>query len=156
MCSRIAPCLRTANRRRQQGADFDATVAQVRDAMNAVRADNMGLANALLMETTFRLGFSGVREILRYIQRKKVKFMEAHPMLSYSGVIASEQLTFGDANVKYAYSIGPVMFPPDFMVGLCSFRETITLSAGFCNAGTMAPVVEGFLDLMEDQLLHVG
>lgn len=70
-------------------------------------------------------------------------------------VIVPEQLTLGDANVTYAYTVGPAMFSPHFMVGLSGFREAVTLAAGFCGAATRRPIVEDFLDLMENELLSL-
>ncbi|MDM8522596.1 hypothetical protein QUF80_04420 [Desulfococcaceae bacterium HSG8] len=136
-------------------AEFDDTLLQVRDQMNFIKGDFIGLGNhpyfvipSLISPAFFNL----------WLGKKMADalFRNLHnipPGFTNMGAIDAEQLVFGDAEVTDAFLTAPVIFTPFFLIGLSGFGESITISAGFSGASVNRPVVEGVLGRIKRELV---
>jgi NRPS condensation-like uncharacterized protein len=127
------------------GTSFDKTLVQVRNMMNAIGMSYPGLGNAVRIEALSSLGFALGHSLFQRTTG------QAPPLFSNLGELGTPEY-FGKAEVTDAYMVGPVMFPPGFMLATSSFHGKLTLAVGFCEAGTRRSDVEHFLDLFEQEL----
>lgn len=74
------------------------------------------------------------------------------PWLTNMGVLNKEDLSFGSLEVRDAFLVAPIAFPPFFAVGLSGFQNTLTMSVGFCPNSTDTLAVERLFRLVEENL----
>ncbi len=67
------------------------------------------------------------------------------PSLTNVGPIDPERLDFG-APVRRAHLVTPLIFPPIFGAGVSGFRDTLTLTAGFCASGVDGGMMNELFD----------
>jgi NRPS condensation-like uncharacterized protein len=134
---------------REGDAGFDDTLIRVQQAMHPLKTNNPGLGAAMLLELAFLPGF---RPMQRRVSSPEDRLSQTHPNLSNFGVIDPQQVNFDPVPVTDAYLLSPVLYPPGFMLGVSTYRQTVTFSVGFCDSATNRRKVERFLDLFEAEL----
>lgn len=67
----------------------------------------------------------------------------------------SKKLIFNEKEALNAFLIGPIVFPPGFMLGLSGFNESLTLTVGFSEVPNMQPIVRNLFELMKDEFLSI-
>jgi NRPS condensation-like uncharacterized protein len=134
---------------REEDAGFDDTLIQVQKAMQPLKTNNPGLGAAMLLELAFLPGFAPMQ---RMVSSPEDRLSQTHPNLSNFGVIAQQQIDFDPVPVTDAYLLSPVLYPPGFMLGVSTYRQTVTFSVGFCDSATDRREVERFLNLFKTEL----
>lgn len=135
------------------GASFEDTLIKVRNEMNTMKANFLGLGDYPFGSLFFKgLPFAWSRKLLDRSLTLLYKTGNAPPVLSNAGIIDSEQLVFGDVTVDDACLIGATLFPPALAIGLSSFGESLTLSISFFESAIKKSVVERFFDRIEYEL----
>lgn len=138
---------------KEVGTTFEDTVVMVREDMNAMKADFLGLGDCPFVALFFKgLPFSWTRKLFAQSLNQLIKIGNTPPIFTNTGIIDSGQLIFGDAIATDAYMIGATFFPPSFGMALSSFGELLTLSISFFETAIKRQVVEHILDLMESNL----
>ena len=122
-----------------------ATVVRVRDTMREIESGYPGLAGAVVTEALFRLGLPVAMMLIRVLMRPGAA---ANPYFTNLGGL-STGADFGGPSVTDGYLVGPIRFPPGFVLALSSSGKTLTMTAGFCQAGTSRTDVERLLDRIE-------
>jgi hypothetical protein len=123
----------------------------VQAVMRQLKAHSPGLGPALAMWLGFAPGFW-------LMQRRFCAFgAEAgeggrYANLSNFGVLAPSRLDFGAASVIDAYAVGPAQYAPGFLLVASSFRDTLTLSTGFCADAVDPATVEQVLERLIAEL----
>lgn len=138
---------------RKPGEGFAATLARVRGRMNSFKTRSPGVGAAILIELLASPGFAITRRVYDGMVRGMERSGKAVPFLSNFGVLPEDDLELGDVGVSRAFMVSPVMFPPGFLLGASSFRDSMTLTAGFSRARANGRVVERFLDALEGELV---
>jgi NRPS condensation-like uncharacterized protein len=62
-----------------------------------------------------------------------------------------KEYNFGGLLTVKGYITSPIMYPPGFMLGVCTYNEEITLSIGYCGQENHR-LVESFLDVYLEEL----
>ena len=135
------------------GATFEETLVRVRDDMNARKADFFGLGDLPLGVAIFKgLPFAWARALFRRAWGQMIKTGILPPDFTNMGSIDPEQLDFGLTKMNDAYLTAGVTLPPFFGMGLSGFRESLTLSVGFCQSAIQRRVLERFFDQILTEL----
>ena len=137
---------------RVPGESFGATLARVRQVTSRLKSKNAGLGESLFLSLFLAFGFSTARMFSNGLRKRLVASGNSHPFLSNLGVIDEVRLDFGKPRVSDAFIPSLVDFPPHFMLAVSTFRNTMTLSIGFCHPQTHRPIVDRFLDLFIAEL----
>lgn len=135
------------------GITFEDTLIKVRDDMNARKADFFGLGDMPLGTIIFRcLPFMWASVLFQRAWGQMITTGILPPDFTNMGDIDPKQLDFGDSKVTVAYLTAGRTFPPFFGIGLSGFRESLTLSVGFCQAAVQKQLVEQFFDQIIKEL----
>jgi len=106
-------------------------VRQVHDLMSGCKSGHAGIGAAMLLCSEFDSGFMQVERELGNRKEKTTKGLLAQtPFFTNLGVIPDSGIDFG-VPVRTAWMLGPVEYPPGFGLAASTFRECLTLSAGF-------------------------
>ena len=131
---------------RNLGALFDDTVSRVKGQIDGLKTDNLGLGFAL---GTYLLGLPypfGLKTLLfREYFSKLAATGNIPPSMTNLGTIDNTALDFGSPPITAAEVLVPPCIPPFLVTGLSGYRETLTLSLGFCESALpRAEVIELF------------
>lgn len=138
----------------EPGATFEDTLVKVRDDMNTRKADFFGLGDLPLGVAMFKcLPFAWACALFHRAWGQMIKTGILPPDFTNMGAIDPEQLDFGAPKVTAAHLTAGVTFPPFFGMGLSGFRESLSLSVGFCQTAVQRPLVEKFFDQIIRELL---
>ncbi|WP_333029735.1 MULTISPECIES: WS/DGAT domain-containing protein [unclassified Microcoleus] len=132
----------------QEGDSFEETLVQVKSKMLEQKKSVPGIFQALAMEILFLAPFYLVNKLFNKV------FSEA----SVSGVSVPLFSDGGTANVEipghnllHSYGVGPIAYPPTFMVTATTFKNTVTWAAGFCQEAISRQSIAHFFDLMVEE-----
>jgi len=129
------------------GSTFEDTLMKVRDNMNARKDDFFGLGDMPLGIAIFKcLPFKWACALFQRAWGQMITTGILPPDFTNMGAIDPEQLDFGAPKVTATYLTAGRTFPPFFGMGLSGFRESLTLSVGFCQTAVQKPLVERFFD----------
>jgi NRPS condensation-like uncharacterized protein len=120
-------------------------VRQVHDLMSECKSGHAGISAAMLLCREFDPGFMHV-EKERGDREEKTgeELLWKTPFFTNLGVIPEGVIDFG-VPVSTAGMLGPVEYPPGFGLAACTFRERLTLSAGFSGEAMGREWVESLL-----------
>jgi NRPS condensation-like uncharacterized protein len=131
---------------------FPAIVRQVHDLMSGCKSGHAGIGAAMLLCRGFDSGFVYVEKELGDIKEKTSKGLLAkNPFFTNLGVIPEGVIDFG-VSVRTAWMLGPVEYAPGFGLAACTFRERLTLSAGFSGEAMGREWVESLLLSVSENL----
>ncbi|HUT71988.1 MAG TPA: hypothetical protein VMW89_15065 [Desulfatiglandales bacterium] len=131
---------------RNLGALFDDTLSRVKGQIDGLKTDNLGLGFAL---GTHLLGLPypfGLKILLfREYFSKLASTGNIPPSMTNLGTIDDTALDFGSPDITAAEVLVPPCNPPFLVTGLSGYRDTLTLSLGFCESALpIAEVIELF------------
>jgi NRPS condensation-like uncharacterized protein len=125
------------------GQPFDDTVASASAAMRAIEAGAPGLASARRIQAASRLGLAGMRALFAAMRARGMPVLPA--IFSNLGMVGAH-IDFEGIPLREAYSTGPVMVPPSFMLTASSDARGITCSVGTVAQGPARAEAERVLD----------
>jgi NRPS condensation-like uncharacterized protein len=135
------------------GSTFEETLIRVRDDMNARKADFFGLGDLPMGVVIFKgLPFSVARVVFHYAWGHMIRTGILPPDFTNMGLIEADQLNFGDTKVNDAFLTAGVTMPPFFGMGLSGYRESLTMSIGFCQSAIEKIVIERFFKTILSEL----
>jgi NRPS condensation-like uncharacterized protein len=130
----------------------EANVAQADAAQKAAAGRVPGIGQALMLEAAMALPYA-------FAGRMAASAMsgpqtgKTNPFLSNMGVIDPGWVDFGEVAVMDAYGVGPVLYPPGFLLAASTFRGTLTLATSFCQTAMDARLVARCLEGTVEELL---
>ena len=131
---------------------FPVIVRQVHDLMSECKSGHAGIGAAMLLCREFDSGFLHVAKELGDMEEKTPKGLLArNPFFTNLGVIPEGVIDFG-VPVRTAWMLGPVEYPPGFGLAACTFRERLTLSAGFSGEAMGREWVDSLLSSVTQTL----
>ncbi|QTA92254.1 phthiocerol/phthiodiolone dimycocerosyl transferase family protein [Desulfonema magnum] len=145
------------NMTRKSGSAFNDTLSEIRDRMNFIKKDFIGLGQPPLFVIPSKILPAAWNQWLgnrMFRQSLSIGKNITHAFTNM-GIIDTEQLVFGSVKVSDAFLTAPVVFSPFFLIGLSGFGESLTMSAGFCDTAVNKPVVEHLLSLIENELQQI-
>jgi NRPS condensation-like uncharacterized protein len=131
----------------------DGMIACARDAMQAHKAHNPGIASAVDIESFGYAGFSCIRERVKTMKATYAACHANPPFLGNIGIIPEETVTFSqDIPVTSAFVVGIVLDPPGVALGVTTFKDRLTLAIGYGTPAIPHAAMERFMDTMVSYL----
>jgi NRPS condensation-like uncharacterized protein len=125
----------------------DGMIAGARDAMQAHKAHNPGIASAVDIESFGYAGFSCIRERVKTMKATYAACHANPPFLGNIGIIPEETVTFSqDIPVTSAFVVGIVLDPPGVALGVTTFKDRLTLAIGYGTPAISHAAMERFMD----------
>ncbi len=135
----------------------DALLPDIAAVMHRLKAGNIGLASALEIESLETGGLAAVRERIAAMQETYRTTGCKTPLFANIGIIPEEPVDFGpDCPVGNAFLAGMVGYPPGIVFAASTFRDSITLSMGYCTEAVPPEIAEGFLESVARNLPGPG
>ena len=131
----------------------DGMIAYARDAMQAHKAHNPGIASAVDTET---FGYAGFARIYERVQKMKATYaacLANPPFLANIGIIPEETVAFSqDIPVTNAFVAGIVIEPPGVALGVTTFKDQLTFVIGYGTPAIPHAAMEQFMDMLVSYL----
>lgn len=128
------------------GRNLEETASLVGREMRRLKTDTLGLAQApMLWLLNHCVPLKWESGVYRRLMKAFTKNNSFAPSLTNMGPIDAARLDFGTA-LQRAYLMVPLLFPPVFGAGVSGFRDSLTLSVGFCASGTDPLIMEHLFD----------
>ncbi|OPX69897.1 MAG: Condensation domain protein [Methanoregulaceae archaeon PtaB.Bin009] len=126
-------------------------VLEAHRAMDEKKHRLVGMGSAIRLEETFSSGFHSVREhLLEAKRRSLIEGYPKNPFFSNIGILPIPCADFKDIPTRQAFIMPPVEYSPGFGITASTFRDTLTLSCGFCEGPLKGGTVERVLFSMEE------
>lgn len=138
---------------RNLGALFDDTVSRVKGQIDGLKTDNLGLGFALgtyLIMLPYPFGLK--RLLLREFFSKLASTGNIPPSMTNLGTIDDTALDFGSPDITAAEVLVPPCNPPFLVTGLSGYRDTLTLSLGFCESALPRAEVIELFEVVDQEL----
>jgi len=125
------------------GADLDATARLVGATMRQLKVGPLGLSMMPFLALLRAVSPLALNRIM-YAEMMEgfAKENAFPPTLTNMGAIDPARLIFAGAPAHRAFLLPPLLFPPTIGPGVSGYCDTLTLSAGYCAAGTPTPIME--------------
>jgi NRPS condensation-like uncharacterized protein len=136
------------------GNNIQDTCQLVRDVMNNLKSDYIGLGVFPLLTLTNKLlPLAWAKNIFEIISAKALEQGKVAPSFTNMGRIDDVKLDFGNIEIKEAFLLPPIVKPPYWAAGLSGYKNTLTLSSGFCSSGIEINRVERMFDHVFKEIL---
>jgi NRPS condensation-like uncharacterized protein len=131
---------------------FNTLVAHTHEQMRRIKQRDPGAGSSMWLRLLFAIGFTPARKLLHKAFNASRQSGMANPLLTNFGVLDRDVLAFGATEIRHAALTAPNLLAPGLVIGASSFRNTLTLSAGF-DANIADPLLVGnVLDRMINDL----
>ena len=134
------------------GEPYIETAAKAARETLRIKADHPGLNSAASMAYLRMLPYAKAREILRDASRKASNSGLSAPIVSNLGWLYGGEMRFGGIQVTDVLPFTPAMHAPAFMIGMGSYGDHVTLSAGYYAEERSSVDVERFLHRIIEEL----
>jgi NRPS condensation-like uncharacterized protein len=131
------------------GKDFSSTLNRVSAITKARKASYCGLSEACLTPLATLMPYPWMAKMVDYGSRKKAVQKKVPHLLTNTGLIPPEIVTF-DQQPHAAWILPSVLFPPAFLTLVSGYGESLTMSTGV-SQGSYA-LVDAFFDQMIAEL----
>jgi NRPS condensation-like uncharacterized protein len=131
---------------------FDETLSHMSDTLGKIKADSPGIGATLALDLIFLVGFRGARTILQTFFKSGIESGKANPFLTNLGIIDDTRVNFGATKAIDGYLLGPSLLVPGLSISASSFKENLTINAGFRADNATRAMVESTLDRMVSYL----
>ncbi|NLW91334.1 MAG: hypothetical protein GXY34_07010 [Syntrophomonadaceae bacterium] len=132
---------------------FEETLQRASEALEELKQNHAELVDAIAVEAWAKLDYSAFLAQIQAILQWVADTGKSNPLLSNIGVI--DPLNFSQTQATDIYLLTPVVIPPAFVLGVTTYNRTLTLQCTFGEPGHSKEDIEGFIDLMEKELLHL-
>ncbi|HPQ70515.1 MAG TPA: hypothetical protein PKW95_15405 [bacterium] len=135
------------------GDDLDATARLVGATMRQLKEGPLGLSMMPFLALLRAVSPLALNRIMYTEMMEGFNKENAFPpTLTNMGAIDPARLTFADAPALRAFLLPPLLYPPTIGPGVSGYGDTLTLSAGYCAAGTPTPIMEKLFAAWLDEL----
>ena len=128
-------------------------VDEVSAVMKQFKTNKLGLQNiTTFFEVMVRTPFDTLEKW--YFDRKKIflEYGKGFVRFTNIGLISKDKIYFDNLEVYDAYMVGQALSAPDFMLGVCTYQDWMTLSCAFFEPTIEAGWVERLLDSVVEAL----
>jgi len=137
---------------RVEGEPFDATLARIAEQLDAWRAAMWGAKSLMQATGLVKLGYAPMRLMMGAIGSASAKSGKTSPVFTNIGVLDADRLRFGGMVPVSARLSGPAAFGASLVPTISTYRDTLTVSMGFCESDIDAAVIEEVLRKMDEEL----
>ena len=135
------------------GEDFDGTLERMVGQTTRWRETLWGIRGAVGAAGMAKMGYAPMRLMLAAVGRLAGGAGKTSPVFTNLGIIEDGRLPFGEAAPVAARISGPAAFGASLVPTISTYRDTLTVSMGFCDADMDAPTIEAVLREMDRQLI---
>lgn len=132
------------------GESFEGTLGRVSECMRAWKATGYGVVGQKQAASFARLGFTTMKAL--YAAMGRMGGGKSLPLFTNMGVIEAEKLRFDGVEPVSAYMLGPAAFGGSLVPTISTYRDTLTVSIGYCADDLQGEVVRKVLDDMDAEL----
>jgi NRPS condensation-like uncharacterized protein len=133
------------------GETFDETLARVVEMTGRARESHWGLASGVGAARLAKLGPGPTKFLLGGVA-KLGGSGKTSPVFTNIGVLDESRLSFAGSVPADGRMSGPAAFGASFVPTISTYRETLTVSMGFCDQDIDPADVENVLQTMEREL----
>ncbi|MBU2549518.1 MAG: hypothetical protein KKB20_13960 [Proteobacteria bacterium] len=135
------------------GTDPETTLDRVRSRLSALKENRIGLGLSLFSYLLMSPLPSGLRvPLMRSAAKSMIRQGSMPPILTNMGAIDPNRLDFGSARPASAFLLVPPGAAPNRAMGLSSFRNALTLSAGYPDSPMNRDRIEALFNRFESLL----
>ncbi len=134
--------------------DYETVRGKGVEEMARWKSRRPGLTGAILMELAMAGGYRRAQAHFNQILPSNNKVSPL--LLSNLGILDAARLCFGSAVVTDAFALTPVMLGHGMLLGVSTYRDTLTLSLGYCRGLLAKETIDGLLDKIMDELESIG
>ncbi|MEW6181753.1 MAG: condensation domain-containing protein [Bacillota bacterium] len=138
------------------GESFVETLSRVAAATAEMKSKLPGIQMAFFLGFLSLLNYTQTLGFVRGLKKRLVQTGKCSPILSNVGFISRSTIWFGKTPVVDAYQVSPAIYPPGFMLGVCTYNNRLTFTVSYCEPGTPREKVERFLDTLLKELESCG
>ncbi len=131
---------------------FDATLERVCEQTAEMRNASWGLEWMARTDRLARRLFKPIARLFVYVGTKQARRGATIPSLSNLGVLDERRLAFAGEIPIAAVMAGPAIWGAGQLVTVSTYRDTMTISIGFCEADQDPGAIETVLQAMIDEL----
>lgn len=134
------------------GEPFAITLERVGEQTSALRDSLWGIRSMAKLERMCGRSLKPISVLMGSVGRKNARKGVANAFLSNFGVFDEERLGFAGVAPDSAVVFGPAPWGSGQLTAVSTYRDTMSVSMGFCNNDHDAASVEGVLDAMLEEL----
>lgn len=129
---------------------YEQVLSKVVETMARWKSRRPGLTGAILMELAMAGGYRNAQA--RFSQMVPIGSKVSPLLLSNLGILDASRLAFGSAAVLDAIALTPIMLGHGLMLGVSSYRDTLTLSIGYCQGLIAETTIKDLLERVVSEL----
>ncbi len=137
-------------------------ICNVRDQMNRLKNDCIGMGNLPISMALFKImPFPWALwihdRISDFLKRQIMSTGSVSPLFTNTGIIDHNRIVFNDVKPENAHINAIYSYPPVLSVSLNGFKDTLTLTSGFCSNTVDEAMVKLLFEMMEQNIvsLHI-
>ena len=131
---------------------FDGTLARVGEQLGAWRDALWGVKSLTQATSVARMGYTPMRLMMGAVAAMSAKSGKTSPVFTNIGILDEDRLDFGGLIPVSARLSGPAAFGASLVPTISTYRDTLTVSMGFCDADIAQDVIERVLRHMDEEL----
>lgn len=138
--------------------NFIAVVGQTQLAVNNMLAQDNLIHGTIACDLALESGFAAMAGYVRSDWQNIKRTGNCTPMISNLGVLDTEKIHFGQAQIDDMYLVSPAFYAPAFMLGLSTFNGVLTFCASYYSPGiqheTVKALFKGINNLLKEYVFH--
>ena len=134
---------------------FDGTLARVSEQLDAWRDALWGVKSLAQATGVAQMGYTPMRLMMGAVSAMSAKSGKTSPVFTNIGILDEDRLHFGSLIPVSARLSGPAAFGASLVPTISTYRDTLTVSMGFCEEDIDPEVIEKVLRDMDEELAHL-
>jgi NRPS condensation-like uncharacterized protein len=135
---------------------FSESLNCIKKDIDKMKEESTGLGYTMMYEKICNVPFRNTKEFFDDLHKENRELGKAYPNLSNLGILLPESINFNNIPIIKAFLLVPLCFPPWFLFGFNSFRDSLYFSVGYDDAEAFTPVIEEFFNILENELKSIG
>ena len=136
-------------------------ICTVRDQMNILKNDYIGMGNLPVSMAVFKtLPFPWALwihdKISDFIEKQTMSTGHVAPVFTNTGIIDHNRIVFNGVKPENAHINAIYSYPPVLSLSINGFRDTLTLTSGFCSNTVDSTMVQLLFKRMEQNIISLG
>ncbi|MCI1779781.1 MAG: hypothetical protein LKI53_07485 [Bacteroidales bacterium] len=136
-------------------SDFKKLVSLTDAAINDVVSSGNFIHGTLACDMAMDSGFPVISDFFKKDWNDILESGKCTPMISNLGVISKDKLYFGKIPIENIYLVPPAFRFPAFMLGISTYNDVLTLSAGYYGAEREREIIKNLMEEMRRKVLDL-
>lgn len=136
---------------RVEEEDFLGTLKRVSKSINELKHSQVELSHAVRIEAQEAIEYLQLRTLFLAARPQVLEIGKLSPTLTNTGII--NPLQFGQIHACDAYLVPPAIYAPGFLLGVSTYKRTLTLVSSYCKPSHRSEDVNALMDYMMKELI---